>query len=107
MDEPDYSTWTYEDLLSKISSLGELILQYDDMTPEQEAEFKRGSAEAGVVLSEDFREDSVVMDGRSQARIVRECLRRVNVVKLAEDSGLDGNALLLLAAHGGRDHPVG
>ena len=95
----DYGSWTYEDLVGELDSLSELILLYDRMTAEQEAGFRHGSAEGGRILPEDFRPELIVEDGKRQVEIIRECLKRVSVPKLVEDTGIDEDALLGFLAY--------
>lgn len=91
--------WPYDELVAELDSLGDLILLYQDMTPEQETGWRKGSAQAGRILPGDFRAELTIEDGRKQVEIVRECLRRVSLEQLSQDTGFSEDALLGFATY--------
>jgi hypothetical protein len=95
----EYNKWTYEELVGELDNLRDLIMFYAEMTPEQEAGYREGWASAGGVLPGDFRDELTIKEGDAQVEIVRECLRRVTLKQLADDTGFSEEALIGFAAH--------
>jgi hypothetical protein len=95
----DLTHWTYDELLGEVESLSEEILMYREIAPDAETRFRQGYAEAGDFALADVPERFIIEAGERQARILRECLQRVDVGTLVEDSGLYENALVSFASH--------
>ena len=95
------SAMAYEQLVDLLLELRDEIDAYQEMTPEEEQEFRHAFSEGGQPPPEDFREIFVVESGLRQVDIVRECLRRVDLRTLAVDSGYPETSLLLLTSYRG------
>jgi hypothetical protein len=95
----DWHERGYEELVGLIAGLGDEIAVFGGMDAEQELEFRQSYSHAGTTLyPQDFAVQHIVEAGREQVEIIRECLKRVSVAKLSEDTGLPENRILLIAA---------
>ena len=95
------SALSYEQLVAQLLWLRDEIDAYQEMTPEDEREIRQSSSAGGRPLPEDFRSIFTVDAGMRQCDIVRECLRRVDLGRLAMDSGYPRTSLLLFASYRG------
>ncbi len=95
----DWQEREYEQLVSLIVGLGDEISVFGGMDAEQEMEFRESYSHAGTTLFPgDFGVQHIVEAGREQVEIIRECLKRVSVAKLSEDTGLPEDRIILIAA---------
>lgn len=101
LPEESLSALTYEHLVARLLELREEIDSLQDMTPEDEREYRRAASAEGQPPPEDFREIYIVAAGRRQVEIVRECLRRVDLAKLAKDTGYPETSLMLFTCYRG------
>jgi hypothetical protein len=75
--------WNYDELIQELWDLGDAILTWRDMSPDEERSFRvsydLGSSDYRIHSPEEawnLRTSLIVEDGQRQASIVRECLRR-------------------------------
>jgi hypothetical protein len=95
----DWHDREYEQLVALILGLGDEISVFGGMDAEHELEFRQSYSHAGTTLFPgDFGVQHIVEAGREQVEIIRECLKRVSVSKLSEDTGLPEERILLIAA---------
>ncbi len=95
----DWQEREYEQLVGLIVGLGDEISEFGGMDAEQEMEFRESYSHAGTTLFPgDFGVQHIVEAGREQVEIIRECLKRVSVAKLSEDTGLPEDRIILIAA---------
>jgi hypothetical protein len=95
----DWHDREYEQLVGLILGLGDEIAVFGGMDTEDELAFRQSYSHAGTTLfPEDFAVQHIVEAGREQVEIIRECLERVSVAKLSEDTGLPEDRILLIAA---------
>ncbi|MEO8423956.1 MAG: hypothetical protein ABI595_08585 [Actinomycetota bacterium] len=95
----DWQEREYEQLVGLIVGLGDEISVFGGMDAEQEMEFRESYSHAGTTLFPgDFGVQHIVEAGREQVEIIRECLKRVSVAKLSEDTGLPEDRIILIAA---------
>lgn len=95
----DWCDRGYEQLVGLIRGLGDEIAVFGGMDAEHELAFRQSYSHAGAALfPEDFAVQHIVEAGREQVEIIRECLERVSVAKLSEDTGLPEDRILLIAA---------
>jgi hypothetical protein len=95
----DWHERDYQQLVGLILGLGDEISVFGGMNAEQELEFRQSYSHAGTTLfAQDFGVQHIVEAGREQVEIIRECLKRVSVSKLSEDTGLPEDRILLIAA---------
>ncbi len=95
----DWHERDYEQLVALIRGLGDEISVFGGMDPEDELAFRESYSHAGTTLFPgDFGVQHIVEAGREQVEIIRECLTRVSVTKLSEDTGLPEERLLTIAA---------
>src|SRR5262249_27463550 len=92
---------TYEDLVSRLLELRDEIDALQEMTGEEEQMLRQTYAAVGETPPEDLRDHLIVQAGRRQVTIVRECLCRVDLGKLAEDTGYPETSLMLFASYRG------
>lgn len=94
----DWHDRDYRHLVEMIAALGNEIDVLGGMDADQEREFRRRYTHARTALfAEDFAVQHLVEAAREQVEIVRECLARVPASKLAEDTGLAEDQILLIA----------
>jgi hypothetical protein len=95
----DWRERDYEQLVALIRGLGDEISVFGGMDAEDELAFRESYSHAGTALfPEDFAVQHIVEAGREQVEIIRECLTRVSVSKLSEDTGLPEERILTIAA---------
>jgi hypothetical protein len=95
----DWHERDYEQLVGLIVGLGVEISVFGGMDAEKELEFRQSYSHADTTLFPgDFGVQHIVEAGREQVEIIRECLKRVSVSKLSEDTDLPEDRILLIAA---------
>ena len=95
----DWHDREYQQLVGLIRGLGDEIAVFGGMDAEHEMAFRQSYSHAGTTLfAEDFGVQHIVEAGREQVEIVRECLTRVSVATLSEDTGFPEDRILLIAA---------
>ena len=95
----DWHDRDYEQLVGLIRGLGDEISVIGGMDAEQEMEFRESYSHAGTTLFPgDFAVQHIVEAGREQVEIIRECLGRVSVSKLSQDTDIPEDRILLIAA---------
>ena len=101
MPEEVLAYQSYSQLVAQMRELGKEIDVYRDMSSEEEQAFRRAYSDGGSPPPEDFRSIFIVEAGKRQVEIVRECLKRVDLGRLARDTRYPATSLMLFASYRG------